>query len=158
MAEREVLLSPEGKKNLEEELNQLKLVRRKEVAERIKAAREFGDLSENSEYEDAKNEQAFVEGRIMSLEKMLRHAKLVVETDINPEMVTIGTTVKVKDLTKNKTFEYIIVGSHEADPPKKRISNESPVGRALLGQKVGAVISVMVPAGTFKYEVLSIRV
>jgi len=158
MAEREVLLSPEGKKNLEEELNQLKLVRRKEVAERIKAAREFGDLSENAEYEDAKNEQAFVEGRIMTLEKMLRHAKLVVEGEANPEMVTIGSTVKVKDLAKGNTYEYTIVGSHEADPAKKRISNESPVGRALLGQKVGAVVSVMVPAGTFRYEVVSIRV
>jgi transcription elongation factor GreA len=158
MADREVLLSPEGKKNLEEELNQLKLVRRKEVAERIKAAREFGDLSENAEYEDAKNEQAFVEGRIMTLEKMLRHAKLVVESEANPDTVTIGSTVKVKDLSKGKTFEYTIVGSHEADPAKKRISNESPVGRALLGQKIGAVVSVMVPAGTFKYEVVSISV
>lgn len=158
MAEREVLLSPEGKKNLEEELNHLKLVRRKEVAERIKAAREFGDLSENAEYEDAKNEQAFVEGRVMTVEKMLRHAKLVVEDRKNREMVTIGSTVTVKDLTKDKAYDYTIVGSHEANPAKKRISNESPVGRALLGQKVGAVVSVMVPAGNFRYEVLSIRV
>ena len=158
MAEREVLLSPEGKKNLEEELNHLKLVRRKEVAERIKAAREFGDLSENAEYEDAKNEQAFVEGRIMTLEKMLRHAKLVVEDQINSDTVTIGSTVKVKDLNKGNSLEYTIVGSHEADPARKRISNESPVGRALLGQKPGSVVSVMVPAGTFKYEIVSIRV
>ncbi len=158
MAEREVLLSPEGKKNLEEELNHLKLVRRKEVAERIKAAREFGDLSENAEYEDAKNEQAFVEGRIMTLEKMLRHAKLVVEDQINSDTVTIGSTVKVKDLNKGNSLEYTIVGSHEADPARKRISNESPVGRALLGQRPGSVVSVMVPAGTFKYEIVSIRV
>jgi len=157
MAEREVLLSPEGKKSLEEELNYLKLVRRKEVAERIKAAREFGDLSENAEYEDAKNEQAFVEGRIMALEKMLRHAKVVQDGEKNPDVVTIGCTVKVRDLSKDKVFEYTIVGSHEADPSKKRISNESPVGRALLGQKKGAIVSVMVPAGTFKYEVLSIQ-
>jgi transcription elongation factor GreA len=157
MAEREVLLSPEGKKNLEEELNHLKLVRRKEVAERIKAARDFGDLSENAEYEDAKNEQAFVEGSIMTLEKMLRHAKVVQEAQRNPEVVTIGSTVKVKDLSKDKVYEYTIVGSHEADPSRRRISNESPVGRALLGQKAGAVVSVMVPAGTFKYEVLSIQ-
>mgnify|MGYP005843096229 CR=1 FL=1 len=157
MAEREVLLSPEGKKSLEEELNYLKLVRRKEVAERIKAAREFGDLSENAEYDDAKNEQAFVEGRIMALEKMLRHAKVVQDGERNPDVVTIGCTVKVRDLTKDKVYEYTIVGSHEADPSKKRISNESPVGRALLGQKKGAIVSVMVPAGTFKYEVLSIQ-
>lgn len=158
MAEREVLLSPEGKKSLEEELNYLKLVRRKEVAERIKAAREFGDLSENAEYEDAKNEQAFVEGRIMTLEKMLRHAKIVQEGQRNTEVVTVGSTVTVRDLSKDKVYQYTIVGSHEADPSRKRISNESPVGRALLGQKTGAVVSVMVPAGTFRYEVVSIQV
>lgn len=157
MAEREVLLSPEGKKSLEEELNYLKLVRRKEVAERIKAAREFGDLTENAEYENAKNEQAFVEGRIMALEKMMRHAKVIQEGQRKPGIVTIGSTVTVKDLGKDKVYEYTIVGSHEADPSKKRISNESPVGRALLGQKAGAVVSVLVPAGTFRYQVVSIQ-
>lgn len=156
MAEREILLSPEGKKNLEEELTHLKLVRRKEVAERIKSAREFGDLSENAEYEDAKNEQAFVEGRILSLEKILRHAKVAQDGQKNPHVVSIGCTVTVKDLAKDQVMEYIIVGAHEADPSRKRISMESPVGRALLGQKPGAVVSVMVPAGTFKYEIVSI--
>ncbi len=158
MAEREVLLSPEGKENLEMELNQLKLVRRKEVAERIKAAREFGDLSENAEYEDAKNEQAFLEGRIMTLEKILRHAKITQIDETNIDIVSVGSTVKVKDLAKNCILQYTIVGSQEADPAKRRISNESPVGRALLGQRAGSVVSVMVPAGTFRYEVLGIEV
>ncbi len=156
MAEREIVLSSEGKRNLEEELSHLKLVRRREVAERIKSAREFGDLSENAEYEDAKNEQAFVEGRILSLEKILRHAKVIHDDLKNPEVVSIGCTVTVKDLESEEINEYTIVGAHEADPSKKRISMESPVGRALLGQKPGAVVSVMVPAGTFKYEVVAI--
>jgi transcription elongation factor GreA len=158
MAQREVLLSPEGKKSLVEELNYLKLVRRRAVAERIKAAREFGDLSENAEYEDAKNEQAFVEGRILALEKILRHARVTQNNTGTPEFVVVGSTVKVKDLSHDRILEYMIVGSHEADPSRKRISNESPVGKALLGQKPGAVVSVTVPAGTFRYEVLSISV
>lgn len=157
MSEREILLSPEGKKNLEEELNYLKLVRRKEVAERIKTARSFGDLSENAEYEDAKNEQAFVEGRIMMLEKILRHAKVTDDGAAEPDVVNIGSVVTVKDLSAGKVYEYTIVGSQEADPAKKRISNESPVGRALLGQKVGSIVSVVVPAGTFKYEIISVH-
>ncbi|HHY75354.1 MAG TPA: transcription elongation factor GreA [Firmicutes bacterium] len=156
MAEREIVLSPEGKKNLEEELNYLKLVRRREVAERIKAAREFGDLSENSEYEDAKNEQAFVEGRILSLEKILRHARVINDGVKNPEVVTVGCKVTVRDLDRDEISEYTIVGAHEADPSKKKISMDSPVGRALLGQKRGAVVTVVVPAGTSKYEVLEI--
>ncbi len=156
MAEREILLSPEGKKNLEEELSHLRLVRRKEVAERIKAAREFGDLTENAEYEDAKNEQAFVEGRIMTLEKILRHAVITSNGGRKSDVVIVGSTLTVKDLDTGKTYQYTIVGSQEADPGKKRISNESPVGRALLGQKAGAVVTVTVPAGTFKYKVVSI--
>ena len=155
MAEREILLSPEGKKNLEEELAHLKLVRRKEVAERIKAAREFGDLSENAEYEDAKNEQAFVEGRILSLEKILRHAKVAQEGQKNPKVVSIGCTVTVKDLTRDQ------VSSTPLWEPMRQILKEADIhgvsgGRALMGQKPGAVISVMVPAGTFQYEVVSI--
>lgn len=157
MAQREILLSPEGKKHLEEELNYLKLVRRKEVAERIKAARELGDLSENAEYEDAKNEQAFVEGRILALEKILRHARVTENDEKNHDVVTVGSKVTVKDLVRGKTYQYIIVGSQEADPSKKRISNESPVGKALLGKKPGAIVSVKVPAGTFKYQIVSIN-
>lgn len=158
MSEREIILSMEGKKLLEEELSHLKLVRRKEVAERIKAAREFGDLSENAEYEDAKNEQAFVETRIMALEKILRHAMIATPDGKDPEVVSVGSTVRLKDLTKDSVLQYTIVGSQEADPAKRRISNESPVGRALLGQRAGSVVSVSVPAGTVKYEVLGVEV
>ncbi|MGI6627111.1 MAG: transcription elongation factor GreA [Bacillota bacterium] len=156
MVEREILLSPEGKKHFEEELSHLRLVRRKEVAERIKAAREFGDLTENAEYENAKNEQAFVEGRIMTLEKILRHAVITHNGDGKSDVVIVGSTLTVKDLVAGKAYQYTIVGSQEADPGKKRISNESPVGRALLGRKAGEVVTVTVPAGTFKYEVISI--
>jgi len=138
-------------------LNYLKQVRRREVAERIKAAREFGDLSENAEYEEAKKEQAFVEGRILTLEKILRHAKVTQDGQKSSDVVTVGSTVTVKDLFRDTVFQYTIVGSQEADPVKKRISNESPVGKALLGQKPGTVVSVMVPRGTVKYEILSIN-
>ena len=114
--EKEVLLSSEGLKKVEQELEHLKSVRRREVAERIKQAREFGDISENSEYEDAKNEQAFIEGRILTLEKMLRNVKIIEETAGDPEVVTIGSQVTLRDLDENETYEYAIVGSTEADP------------------------------------------
>ncbi len=157
MAQREILLSPEGQKNLKEELSYLKVVKRKEIAERIKAARAFGDLSENAEYEDAKNEQAFIEGRIHMIEKILRYAKVTDGVREDPTVVSIGSKVKVKDLMRGVTFEYVIVGSHEADPARKRISCESPVGRALLGQKKGSTVSVMAPAGTFQCQILEIN-
>ncbi len=156
MAEQEVLLSPEGKEKLEEELNYLRLVRRKEVAERIKTAREFGDLAENAEYEDAKNEQAFVEGRIMTLENILRHAVVTQNGDVKSDVVTVGSTLTVKELESGTIHTYTIVGSQEADPGKQRISNESPVGKALLGRKGGSIVTVTAPAGTFRYEILSI--
>lgn len=156
MAEREVFLSPEGKEKLEEELNHLRLVRRKEIAERIKTAREFGDLAENAEYEDAKNEQAFVEGRIMTLENILRRAVITSNNDGKSDVVRVGSTITVKELESGKIYKYTIVGSQEADPGNQRISNESPVGKALLGQKDGSIVTVTVPAGTFRYEILSI--
>lgn len=156
MAEQEVSLSPEGKQKLEEELNYLRLVRRKEVAERIKTARDFGDLAENAEYEDAKNEQAFVEGRIMTLENILRHAVITQNGDVKSDVVTVGSTLTVKELESGKIHTYTIVGSQEADPGKQRISNESPVGKALLGRKGGTIVTVTAPAGTFRYEILSI--
>jgi len=155
--EKEVLLSSEGLKKVEQELEHLKSVRRREVAERIKQAREFGDISENSEYEDAKNEQAFIEGRILTLEKMLRNAKLIEEPTEDPEVVTIGSQVSLRDLDENETYEYEIVGSTEADPAENRISNESPVGKALLGAHVGQVVAIGVPAGTLRVEVLGVR-
>ena len=152
----EVLLTPEGLAKLESELNHLKTVKRKEIAERIKAARDFGDLSENSEYDDAKNEQAFTEGRIASLEKMLRNARVIDEDKVGTDVVTLGAKVRLKDLDSGAEFEYTIVGSAEADPAALRISNESPVGKAVMGQKVGAVVEVNAPAGVLKYEIIAI--
>lgn len=155
MAEKQTMLTAEGLKKIEDKLEHLKSVRRREVAERIKQAIEFGDISENSEYEDAKNEQAFIEGEILTLEKMLRNAKLIEkgETDV----VTVGSTVILKDLEFGDELEYTIVGSAEADPTEAKISNESPVGEAILGQKVGSIVEVNVPAGVLKYEILGLR-
>lgn len=157
MQEKEVILSVEGLKKLEDELEQLKTVKRREVAERIKQAIEFGDISENSEYEDAKNAQAFIEGRILTLEKMLRNAKVIDDMDIHTDVVSVGSTVLLKDLEFGDEVEYTIVGSAEADPFKNKISNESPVGKAILGQQNGGVVEVSVPAGVLKYEILNIR-
>lgn len=156
--EKEVLLSTEGLKKIEQELEHLKSVRRREVAERIKQAREFGDISENSEYEDAKNEQAFIEGRILTLEKMLRNVKLIEDSgEEDPQTVRIGSAVMVRDLEDNETYEYTIVGSTEADPMRNRISNESPVGKGLLGTRVGQQLTIGVPAGTVRFEVLEVH-
>ncbi|NPV70960.1 MAG: transcription elongation factor GreA [Firmicutes bacterium] len=156
MAEKEVILSPEGLRKIEGELDHLKSVRRREVAERIKQARQFGDINENSEYDDAKNEQAFIEGRIITLEKILRNAKVVTGSGNAPDQVTIGSTVKVKDLQTGEIHEYMIVGSAEADPSMQKISNESPVGKALLGLRTGSVVSVSVPVGVLNYEITEI--
>jgi transcription elongation factor GreA len=142
---------------LEEELEHLKSVKRREVAERIKLAISYGDISENSEYEDAKNEQAFIEGRIMTLEKMLRNARIIQEDDVQTDAVSIGSTVLLRDVEFNEEVEYTIVGSAEADPASNKISNESPVGRALLGQTVGSIVDVAVPAGTIQFQVLNIK-
>ncbi|MDF2928538.1 transcription elongation factor GreA [Anaerospora sp.] len=157
MAEKQTILTSDGLKKIEQKLDFLKSVRRREVAERIKQAIEYGDISENSEYEDAKNEQAFIEGEIITLEKMLRTAKVIDEGEISTDVVTLGSTVTLKDLEDSEIFEYTIVGSAEADPMEWRISNESPVGEAILGQPVGSIIEVSVPAGVLKYEVMDIK-
>jgi len=157
MGEKEVILTLEGLKKLEQELEQLKSVRRREVAERIKQAIEFGDISENSEYEDAKNEQAFIEGRILTLEKMLRNARLIDEGEIHTDVVSIGSTVLLKDMEVGDEINYTIVGSAEADPSAHKISNDSPVGKAILGQKKGSVVEVTVPAGKLQYKILKIK-
>ncbi|HON43359.1 MAG TPA: transcription elongation factor GreA [Bacillota bacterium] len=156
MPEKEVILTPEGLMNLEKELEYLRTTKRREVADRIKQAIEFGDITDNSEYEDAKNEQAFVEGRIATLEKMLRNARLIEGPDGDHDEVAVGSRVVLKDLDLGDVEEYTIVGSAEANPSKRRISNESPVGRAVLGKAVGSVVEVLVPAGTVKYQVLQI--
>lgn len=157
MADKEVILTPSGLKKLEEELEHLKTVKRREVAERIKIAIGYGDISENSEYEDAKNEQAFIEGRIITLEKMLRNAKIINEEEVVTDVVSIGSTVKLKDIEFDEEVEYTIVGSAESDPTVNMISNESPVGKALLGKQIGATVEVSVPAGVIKYEILDIK-
>ena len=157
MPEKEVILTLEGLKKHEDELETLKTQRRREIAERIKQAIEFGDISENSEYEDAKNEQAFIEGRIMTLEKMLRNARVIDDNDIVTDTVSIGSTVMLKDMDYGDQFEYTIVGSAEADPTANKISNESPVGKAILGQSNNSIVEVSVPAGKLRYQILNIR-
>ena len=157
MSEKEVLLSADGLKKMEEDLEYLKTVRRKEVAVRIKQAIEFGDISENSEYEDAKNEQAFIEGSILDLEQKLRNARIIDANEVNVDTVSVGSIVKVYDITHKKEVEYTIVGSVEADPLKKKISNESPVGSALIGKTIGSRLTIEVPAGEVEMEILEIR-
>ncbi len=156
MSEKDVFLTEEGLKNLENELDDLKAVKRKEIAERIKVALDFGDISENSEYDQAKNEQAQLEERIAKLEAMLRNAKLIDEEDIRTDIVGIGSKVLVKDLEFDEEMEFIIVGSAEANPYEGKISNESPVGSSLLGNKSGDTVDVNVPDGIIKYKILSI--
>ena len=147
----------EGVKKLEDELEYLKTVKRKEITEKIKVALGYGDLSENSEYDEAKNEQAFTEGRIIQLENMLKNAVVVDESEISTDIVTVGSIVKVMDFDFDEEVEYSIVGSAEADPMNFKISNESPVGEGLMGKKVGDVVEIEVPGGTTKFEVLGIR-
>jgi len=156
LADREFFLTPEGYRKLEEELEFLRNVKRKEIAEKIKIAIGYGDLSENSEYEEAKNEQAFIEGRILELEKMLRNARII-ENGGDFGVIHVGSTVLVRDLEFNEVLEFTIVGSAEADPSERRISNESPVGRALLGKRPGEIIEVNAPAGVIRYEILEIK-
>ncbi|AVX19322.1 MULTISPECIES: transcription elongation factor GreA [Carboxydocella] len=155
--EKEVILTPEGYRKLEEELEELKTVKRREVAERIKQAIEFGDISENSEYEDAKNAQAFIEGRILTLEKMLRNARVINEGDIHTDEVSLGSRVLLKDLEFGDEVEYSIVGTAEADPAQNKISNVSPVGKAILGRRKGEIVEVDVPAGKLRYQILDIH-
>lgn len=157
MNEKEIVLTAEGLSKLQNELDELKAVHRKEVNDRIRAAKEYGDLSENAEYEDAKQEQAFIEGRILKLEAMIRNARLIDESEYAADEVHLGATVKVKDLKNNGSYEFHIVGSAEADPPNQRISNESPLGRALIGHKKGDTVDVSTPRGVVKYKVESIR-
>ncbi|BDF59057.1 transcription elongation factor GreA [Christensenellaceae bacterium] len=157
MANDDVVLTHQGVKELEEKLEYLKTVRRLEIAEEIKTARAFGDLSENAEYDEAKNEQAKIEGEIVMLEKMLRNATVVDQDDVDVQRVNVGTTVKVYDKEFDEEVEYMIVGSAEANMSQNKISNESPVGRALLGKKVGNTVKVETPGGTVKLKILDIH-
>jgi transcription elongation factor GreA len=145
--QRDVLLTPEGLDKLKDEIEHLSTVKRREVAERIKEAREFGDISENSEYDDAKNEQAMLEARIASLEEKLRSASVIDASELDSNVVRVGSLVSVKDEGSGKSLKYTIVGSTEADPSENRLSNESPVGKALLGRKKGDSVKVTLPNG-----------
>jgi transcription elongation factor GreA len=156
MEEKEVLLTQEGYNNLEKELDILRTEKRAEIAERIKVALGFGDLSENSEYDEAKTAQAENELKIAELENKLRHAKIIDESEIDTKRVQVGNKVRVLDLEYNDEIEYTIVGSTEVDLSQNRISNESPVGAALLGAKKNQEVEIPVPAGVVKYKVLSI--
>jgi transcription elongation factor GreA len=157
MAEKEVILTQEGLKKLEDELDTLKSVKRREIAERIKVAIGYGDISENSEYEDAKNEQAFVEGRVITLEKMLRNARIINSDEVDTNTVSVGSIVTLKDMEFGDLVEYSIVGTAESDPLHNKISNESPVGRAILGKKKGVSVDINVPAGTISYQIIDIK-
>ena len=154
---KDVILTPEGYTKLKEEIELLSTAKRREVAERIKHAREFGDISENSEYDDAKNEQAMLEHRIATLEERLANARVIEADEITSDVVSIGTRVRLKDMDANETIEYTIVGSAEANPAEHRLSNESPVGRAILGKKKGEVVEVSAPRGTLKFKIMDIK-
>lgn len=156
MDDKEVILTQEGYENLEKELDYLKTEKRAEIAERIKVALGFGDLSENSEYDEAKGAQAENENKIVELENKLRHAKIIDESEIDTKTVQIGNTVKLFDMEFKEEVCYTIVGSTEVDLSLNRISNESPIGTALLGAKKNQVVEVQAPAGAIKYKVLDI--
>jgi len=154
---KDIALTPEGQARLEEELQHLETVRRREVGERIKEAKEFGDISENSEYDDAKNEQAWVESRIIEISQILAHATII-EKPKKSDKVTLGSKVELEDQQSGDVHKYQIVGSAEADPLHDKISNESPVGQAILGRKKGDIVEVTTPAGrVIKYTVRSIH-
>ncbi len=157
MEEKKNLLTYAGLKQLEEELHELKVVKRKEVAQKIKEAREQGDLSENAEYDAAKDEQRDIEARIEEIEKILKNAEVVVEDEVDLKTISVGCKVKVHDMEYDEDIEFKIVGSTEANSLEGKISNESPVGKALIGAKEGQTVSVEMPAGLMEYKVLQIQ-
>ena len=152
----EVMLTKEGYEELEKRLEHLKVVKRAEITERIKVAREFGDLSENAEYDAAKNEQAMIEGEILEIEHKLKYAVIIKDSDIKKGTVSLGSKVELKDNDTEEVFTYEIVGTTEADVELGRISNESPVGNALLGRKAGEIVSVQAPAGVTSLTILRV--
>ena len=157
MVNNQVILTEEGLKEKQEKLDYLKTIRRAEISEQIKEARAFGDLSENAEYDEAKNEQARVENEIAQLEKLLRNAVVVDDDEIDSSAVNIGTTVRILDMEFGEEEEYHIVGSVEADADRKRISNESPVGAALIGKKTGDIAEVITPGGAIQFKIIDIH-
>ena len=157
MEEKEVLLTQEGYDNLEKELEYLKTEKRTEISERIKVALGFGDLSENSEYDEAKNAQAANETKIAELENKLRYARIIDESEIDTKTVQVGNIVKILDMEYNEELEYTIVGSTEVDLSQNKISNESPIGASLLGAKKNDIVEAVTPGGTVKYKILAIK-
>jgi transcription elongation factor GreA len=153
---KQITLTQEGLEKLEQELEYLKTIKRKEVSEKIKVALSFGDLSENSEYDEAKNEQAMVEARINEVEAILKNVTVVNDDEISTDTVSVGTQVTIKCLKNDKVETYKIVGSTEAAPLQKKISDESPVGKAVLGHKIGEIVEAEVPSGVIQYEILEI--
>ncbi len=154
---KEVILTPEGFEKLKAEIQYLSNDRRREVAERIRVAREFGDIAENAEYDTAKNEQAHLEARIALLEERLAHARVVTKKEIKSGEVSVGTKVRLRDVKANKTVEYHIVGSAEADPAANKLSNESPVGKAIMGRKKGDTVEVAAPRGKLTFKIMDIK-
>ena len=155
---KEVILTPEGYEKLKDEIEHLSTHKRREVADRIRIAREFGDIQENSEYDDAKNEQALLEARIAKLEERLRDARIIEAGDITAGVVSVGSVVRLRDVDAKETVEYHIVGSAEANPAEQKLSNESPVGKAILGKKKGETVEVPTPrGGSLKYKILDIK-
>ena len=154
---KEVILTADGYKKLQQEIDVLRNDKRREVAERIRVAREFGDIAENAEYDDAKNEQAMLEHKIAQLEERILSARVITKKEISKDSVSVGAHVRLRDMQANKTFEYHIVGSAEANPAENKLSNESPVGKAIIGHKKGDVVEVSAPRGSLKFKILEIK-
>jgi transcription elongation factor GreA len=154
---KDVLLTPEGYEKLKQEIDHLRGDRRREVADRIRVAREFGDIAENAEYDDAKNEQAMLEHKIAQLEERLANARVIDTGDVDTSVVSIGSKVRLRDVDANETVEYHIVGSAEANPAEQKLSNESPVGKAIMGRKKGETVEVAAPRGALKFKIMDIK-
>jgi len=154
---KEVILTPEGYEKLKSEIQHLSNDKRREVADRIRVARDFGDISENAEYDDAKNEQAMLEHKIAQLEERLVHARVIESGDVDLSVVSIGAKVRLRDVDAKQTVEYVIVGSAEADPAESKLSNESPVGKAIIGKKKGETVEVAAPRGALKFKIMDIK-
>ena len=154
---KDVILTPEGYEKLKVEIEHLSTDKRREVADRIRIAREFGDISENAEYDDAKNEQAMLEHKIAQLEERLSNARVIQKRDVDLSVVSIGSVVRLRDVDAKETIEYFIVGSAEANPAEQKLSNESPVGKAIIGKKKGETVEVVAPRGSMKYKILDIQ-
>jgi transcription elongation factor GreA len=154
---KEVILTPEGYEKLKQEIELLSTEKRREVADRIRTAREFGDITENAEYDDAKNEQAMLEHKIAQLEERLSNARVIDAGDVDTSVVSVGAKVKLRDVDAKSTVEYTIVGSAEANPAEQKLSNESPVGKAIIGRKKGETVEVAAPRGSLKYKIMDIQ-